>query len=122
MPDLSAGKKILIVDDDAAILELLRLQMQQEGYSTFLESSGRAAIELAKNPNVAAVLLDLGLGDMDGFEVLGKMRALRPELPVIIVTGCHQESEGRRAFEMGAWDYVTKPIDFQYLKNILLIQ
>lgn len=122
MPVSGPGKKILIVDDDANILQLIQHQMEAEGYATILEASGRTAVELSKNPQISAVLLDLGLADTDGFEVLAKIKALRPELPVIIVTGCHQESEGRRAFEMGAWDYVTKPIDFQYLKNVLLLQ
>ena len=118
---MNAGKQLLIVDDDTNILTVISRQMEEEGYSTILEHTGRAAIERAKNPGISAVLLDLGLVDMDGFQVLAKIRAERPELPVIIVTGCHEESEGRRAFEMGAWDYVTKPIDFQYLKNILTL-
>jgi DNA-binding response OmpR family regulator len=118
---MTAGKQLLLVDDDTNILMVIRRQMEEEGYTTILEHTGSGGIERAKNPSISAVLLDLGLVDMDGFEVLAKIRAARPELPVIIVTGCHEESEGRRAFEMGAWDYVTKPIDFQYLKNILAL-
>ena len=115
-------KIILIVDDEAMILEMMKYQLEYEGYAVITEKTGGGAVELVKNTKLTAVLLDLGLQDMDGFEVLKKMREIKPTLVVIMVTGRHEESEARKAFEFGAWDYVTKPIDFNYLKNILRMQ
>ena len=118
----SKPKIILVVDDEPAIVQLMKSQLEFEGYAVMTASNGADAIETAKNASIDVVLLDLGLPDMDGFEVLNKIKFFKPNLPIVIVTGNHQESEGRRAFELGAWDYVTKPVDFKYLKNILLIQ
>ena len=116
-------KVLLAIDDDVAILNLMKTQLEHEGYAVLSEETGEAALEAMKKTKLLAVLLDLHLANnKDGLEVLRQIRAIRPTLPVIIVTGSHDENEARRAFELGAWDYVTKPIDFNYLKNILLLQ
>ena len=115
-------KYVLIVDDDMAILTMMKAHLEIEGYTVLAESTGAAAIETAKSKKLLAVLLDLHLGDMDGLEVLKQIKAVKPMLPIIMVTGSHDETEARNAFACGAWDYVTKPIDFAYLKNILLLQ
>jgi DNA-binding response OmpR family regulator len=115
-------KIVLIVDDDPLVVNVIKGQLEFDGYAALGVDTGKAACETVENTKLFVVLLDLGLGDMDGFTVLQKIKELKPDLPVIIVTGNHQETEGRRAFELGAWDYLTKPIDFKYLKNILLLQ
>ena len=115
-------KIILLVDDDLAILKMMKSMLEMDGYTVLAESSGARGFEVAKNTKLLAVLLDLHIGSEDGFEVLKRIKAMKPALPVIMVTGNHDEAEGRKAFELGAWDYVTKPIDFNYLKNILLLQ
>ena len=123
MPDPTEVPKIvLIVDDDAAILKMMKARLEVDGYAVLAVSSGHAGLEAVKNSKLLAVLLDLHLVDVDGFEVLKQIKAVKPALPVIMVTGSHDEIEARKAFEIGAWDYVTKPIDFAYLKNILLLQ
>lgn len=115
-------KIVLIVDDDPDVTKLMKRQLESEGYAVMIEHSGLSAIESVKNTRLLAVLLDLGLQDVSGFDVLKAVKKAKPDLPVIMVTGSHKESEGQAALEMGAWDYITKPIDFAYLKNILLIQ
>ena len=115
-------KVVLLVDDDLAILKMMKSMLEMDGYVVITESSGARGIEIAKNTKLLAVLLDLHLGSEDGFEVLKRIKVMKPVLPVIMVTGNHDEAEGRKAFELGAWDYVTKPVDFNYLKNILLLQ
>jgi len=117
-----APKIILVVDDDRAIVDLIKRQMEAEGYATLGVTTAAEALEAARTTRLIAVLLDLGLGEASGFDVLAKIKAEKPGLPVIMVTGSHDEKEARRAFELGAWDYVTKPVDFTYLKNILLLQ
>ena len=118
----SVKKIVLLVDDDPDVLKVIKSQLEYEGYAVLMEQTGEAAIEAVRRVKLMAVLLDLGLVGMGGFEVLSRIKQIKPEVPVMIVTGCHNENEARKSFEMGAWDYITKPIDFKYLKNVLLIQ
>jgi DNA-binding response OmpR family regulator len=123
MPNSSPFPKIvLVVEDEPAIYQLIKIQLESEGYAVTGEMTGAGAIDRIKKSKIFIVLLDLGLPDMSGFEVLRQIRVIKPDLQVIVVTGHHEESEGRQAFNLGALDYVTKPIDFVYLKNILLMQ
>ena len=115
-------KIVLVVDDDTTILRLMKAQLEVEGYSVICESTGDRSVEAVKNTKLLAVLLDLHLAEEDGLDVLKRIKEMKPLLPIIMVTGSHDEVEARKAFEAGAWDYVTKPIDFAYLKNILLLQ
>ena len=112
-------KTVLTVDDEPAVLRVIKLELQSEGYTVLLAADGQAAIEIIQKNKLLAVLLDLHLQGPDGFVVLSQIKKGYPDLPVIMVTGSHDEAEARRAFDLGAWDYVTKPIDFNYLKNIL---
>ncbi len=117
------AKVVMVIDDDAAVLNLMKAQLEVDGYTVLAHSDGAAAAEAAKGAELLAVLLDLHMGGgLDGFETLKRLKILKPRLPVIMVTGSHEEAEARKAFDLGAWDYVTKPIDFNYLKNILLLQ
>ena len=118
----SVSKQILVVDDDPAIRKMIKIQLEMEGYAVLSAGDTPAAIDAAKNNDILVMLLDLHLSDGDGFQVLQAVKKTKPALPVIMVTGSHDEEEARRALEMGAWDYITKPIDFNYLKNILLMQ
>ena len=125
-PDLtslgSPPRLVLVVDDDPAILKVIKSQLEFQGYAVLTEETGTGAVEVVKNAKLSAVLLDLSLKDESGFDVLQEIKKLKPSLAVIMVTGSHEESEARKAFELGAYDYVTKPVDFKYLSNILLMQ
>ena len=112
-------KIVLLVDDEHAILDVIKSQLEYEGYAVLMEQTGEAAIEAVRNIKLMAVLLDLGLQGMGGFDVLEKIKQIKPSLPVIIVTGSHNEIEARKCYAMGALEYITKPIDFKYLKNVL---
>lgn len=120
MSDPAKSKSVLLVDDDRDVLEVTKLFFQMEGFQVLTADNGLAFIQSVQQGCPHAVFLDLGLPDMDGLEALKQVRALQPGLPVIVVTGCHEESRGRQAIELGAWDYVTKPVDLKYLKNMLL--
>lgn len=117
-----ASKLILIVDDDIFVSQMVAERLKVEGYAAMTAATGKEAVASLVAFRPACVLLDLTLPDMSGFEVLKRIKAFRPSLPVIIVTGNHDESEGRRAIELGARDYITKPIDFIYLLNELGMQ
>ena len=115
-------KIILVVDDEPAISRLMKDQLEANGYAVITVEKGSEVLEVVKNTKLFAVLLDIGLPDIEGFQVLQAIKKINQSVPVIMVTGRHEESEGRKAFNLGAWDYVTKPVDFQYLTNILLLQ
>ena len=102
------NKEILVVEDDEAIIRLLKLALSTNGYTPILSRSGLEGIStfLGKHPDL--VLLDLGLPDIDGMEVLSQIRAVS-ETPIIIVSARGQESEKVTALDQGADDYVTKP-------------
>ena len=100
---------VLIVEDDPALATALHDFLDLEGYHTSLESNGARAIERIRAEAPAAVILDLGLPDADGFEIC---RAVRPEYmgAIIMLTGAHGDNDHIRGLEAGADDYVTKPV------------
>ena len=114
--------KILIVDDDSGVVNFLKTALSLKGYSVISVSSGQEALMLKNYETFKIVLLDLGLKDVSGMKVLEQIGKYNPNLPVIMVTGCHEEAEARRALELGALDYITKPVDMNYLTRVLDLQ
>jgi two-component system KDP operon response regulator KdpE len=99
---------VLLVDDEPAILRLLRTSLAAQGYRTQEAATGAKALELAAGGGIDVVLLDLGLPDLDGMEVLKRMRAASP-VPVVVLTSRDEERTKVAALDLGADDYVTKP-------------
>ena len=106
---------ILIADDDDAMAALLDKGLRRAGFATRRVDTGAAAVEAAQDEDVDLVLLDIGLPDVDGVGAMVMMRALRPGLPVLLVTGHDTPADVLRGFESGADDYVTKPFEFDEL-------
>jgi two-component system KDP operon response regulator KdpE len=100
--------KVLIVEDELAIVRFLRASLQEQRFHVFESTTGRGALELAvaKKPDV--VLLDLGLPDMDGLDVLKRLRDWS-SAPVIVLSARGQEQDKIAALDQGADDYLTKP-------------
>ena len=115
-------KALLVVDDNQAVGQLMKRRLEMEGYEVFVETSGDHVLDLLKSKSIRVVLLDLELGQQSGLDILRQIKRLDPEMPVIMVTGHYEENAGREAIESGALDYITKPVDFQYLLNILSVQ
>jgi two-component system phosphate regulon response regulator PhoB len=103
--------KILVVEDEEDILELLRYNLEKEGYSLRLVTSGEDAITAALNDKPDLVLLDLMLPGLDGLEVCKELKANRhtSHIPVIMVTAKGEESDIVAGLELGADDYIAKP-------------
>jgi len=99
---------ILAVDDEIRILQLLRTTLQLAGYRVLTASTGTEGLQMAQQPDVDMVLLDLGLPGLNGFDVLARLRQVS-DVPVIIVTAWEEEDNKVRGLEMGADDYLTKP-------------
>lgn len=102
------GPRILIVDDEPQILRLLTVALNAAGYELFTAESGAAALKLAATGAPDLIVLDLGLPDRDGKDVLREMR-LFSDAPVIILSARDREAEKIEALDLGADDYVEKP-------------
>ena len=103
--------KILVVDDEEDILELLRYNLNREGYDVICADSGENALEIVKSRNVDLILLDLMLPNIDGLSLARELKA-NPKLnaiPIIMLTAKGDESDVVAGLEVGADDYVTKP-------------
>ena len=99
--------RILVVDDDPAIREVLVAYLAREGHEVLEADGGEAALHLAAGADL--VVLDLMLPGLDGWRVAEILRSRDPELPILMLTARGEEEERVRGFELGADDYVTKP-------------
>jgi len=100
---------VLVVEDDRAIAELVRLYLRREGFGVQVETDGVAALDAVGRLHPVAVVLDIGLPGMDGVEVCRRMRAADDWTPVLFVTARDDEVDRIVGLELGADDYVTKP-------------
>jgi DNA-binding response OmpR family regulator len=100
---------VLLAEDDPAISEPLARALQREGYSVLVRNDGTSALSEAMSGDVALVVLDLGLPDMDGLEVCRRLRAGRSSVPVLVLTARTDEIDLVVGLDAGADDYVAKP-------------
>jgi two-component system KDP operon response regulator KdpE len=106
--------RILIVDDEPQIRKFLEISLRSQGYAVAEASTGRQGLERLATQGAELVVLDLGLPDLDGHEVLREIRAWS-QLPVIVLSVRSSEAEKVRCLDAGADDYVTKPFGVQEL-------
>jgi two-component system KDP operon response regulator KdpE len=99
---------ILLIEDEPQMRRFLRVTLQSHGYRLAEASSGREGLKEATTRNPDVVLLDLGLPDMDGIDVTGRLREWS-EVPIIVISAREQEEDKVRALDAGADDYLTKP-------------
>lgn len=101
--------KVLIVDDEPAIVDLIRINLELEGLETLFCYSGREAVKYAQTFNPDLILLDIMLPDMTGFEVCKAIQSLN--IPIIMLTAKNDIKDKLYGLELGADDYITKPFD-----------
>jgi len=107
---MTTGKQVLIVDDDAPLLEMLSEQLQlHEEFITATATSGADALDISKDDYFDVIILDVGLPDMDGREVCRLMRRGGVTSPIIMLTGADTDSDTILGLDAGANDYITKP-------------
>jgi len=107
--------RVLTVEDDPEVLRLLERGLTAAGYRVTTADNGHDAVELAQDEGVDVVLLDIALPGLDGHEVLGRIRARRRGLPVLMLTARDDLPYKIRALDGGADDYLTKPFAFEEL-------
>jgi DNA-binding response OmpR family regulator len=113
---MRAVRKILIVDDDGAMRQSLAEQLELHGEFAAVECDTAArAIELAKTDRFDAILLDVGLPDMDGRELCQLLRRAGVQMPIVMLTGADSEADTILGLDSGADDYVTKPFRLSVL-------
>jgi CheY-like chemotaxis protein len=117
---------ILVVDDEADVAELFRQRFRQEArqgtYVLHFANSGDEALALLDDtiePELLAVLSDVNMPGMDGLQLLETIRQRFPELPVMMVTAYGDDERRRRASDLGACEFLAKPVNFDRLKERL---
>ncbi len=111
--------KILVVDDEVKECELLKRFLERKGYDVITSNSGEDALKKIRNKNPDTVLLDIMMPEIDGIEVLRRIREFDRDLCIIMVTVVNDKPTGIKALELGANEYITKPIDLNYLDKVI---
>jgi signal transduction histidine kinase len=117
--DGAAAGHILVVDDDADIRQLLVDRLQAQGYRPRAAVDGRQALELLANEEFGGAILDIGIGQIDGLDVLQYIRQRYPDMPVIMITASGSQESAIRAIGMGAQAYVLKPFEAGALQQAM---
>ena len=110
---------ILVVDDERTIRQILSGYLETVGYPVFTADGGEEALSILKEREIRFVLLDIRMPDMDGFQVLQRIRLLDPSIIVIMISGVGMENLAQLALRMGASDYISKPFNFEYLETVI---
>ena len=110
------GERVLVVDDDETIRRTLRINLRARGYEVEEVATGRDALATLDDAPADLVILDLGLPDLDGVEVLRRLRA-RSRVPVVVLSARQQSDDKVEALDEGADDYVTKPCIRRFVRS-----
>ena len=105
-----ASGKILVVDDDQNICELLRLYIEKEGFEVVIANDGRKALEMFEQENPDLIMLDIMLPELDGWQVCREIRK-KSQCPIIMLTAKGEVFDKVLGLELGADDYVVKPFE-----------
>src|SRR6266404_976203 len=103
--------RILVIDDEAAIRDSLRMTLEYEGYEFIGAATGQEGLALAERESPDLVLLDIKMPGMDGIDVLGRIRSQNESLPVVMISGHGTTSTAVEAIKRGAVDFLDKPFD-----------
>ncbi|MFH0960154.1 MAG: response regulator [Pseudomonadota bacterium] len=106
---------LLLIDDEQAYVNVLSRRFERKGFTVKVANNGTQAIQLARIEDFDVAVLDLKMDDMDGIEVLKIFKKMVPKMSVIMLTGHGSEQAARDGIKFGAFDYLTKPCDFQDL-------
>lgn len=114
--------RILVVDDDIEICSVLEDFLNLKGYAVYTASNGENAVRQVKEVKPHIILLDVAMPGIDGIETLQEIKKVDPAVGVIMITSVVDEELARRAIASGAYEYITKPLDFHYLEIVLLVK
>ncbi|MCK4641302.1 MAG: response regulator [Candidatus Marinimicrobia bacterium] len=113
--------KILIVDDEPNVCNFLSEFLDYKGFESTITLSGKEALNQLESEDFDLVLLDLIMPEMNGFEVLERINQMDNKVPVIILTGVRDQNVANDSMEMGAVDFISKPIDLDRLEQSIIV-
>ncbi|HPP87371.1 MAG TPA: response regulator, partial [bacterium] len=115
--DKNSKDTILIIEDDEAIIEILKIFFKENKFEVFTAFNGKQGLDLISRGDISLILCDIMMPVMDGYETLQNIRLLynQLEMPIIMMTAKSKEEDIVKAFELGANDYITKPFNFRVL-------
>ncbi len=113
--------KILIVDDEPNVCNFLSEFLDYKGFESTITLSGKDALNQLKSEDFDLVLLDIIMPEMNGFEVLERINQMDNKVPVIILTGVRDQNVANDSIEMGAVDFISKPIDLDRLEQSIIV-
>jgi len=108
---MDTHSELLVVEDDDALRQMLRLLFQDEGYRVWDAGSAEGALDLSREHEIDVVLSDVNMPGASGIELVGELRRIRPETPVILMTAFGSVASAVEAMRAGAFDYITKPFE-----------
>ena len=109
--------RLLVVDDEPEICDFLKTFFEDRDFQVETAGSGEAALKSAETFRPQVILLDIKMGDVDGLEVLKKVKQANPKVKVIMVTALETTDKIETAMRLGADNYITKPLSLEYLEN-----
>jgi DNA-binding response OmpR family regulator len=111
--------RVLVVDDEPAFLDMLTEVLTLAGYEVVTAAAAGDALKAVEMSAPDVILLDIAMPDMDGVTALQRLRAVKPTVPVIMLTGNSDEQVGRTTLRWGAFDYVAKPFESAHLLHVV---
>lgn len=115
-------RRILVVDDEQVVCKMLKKFLTHKGYAVTTALSGKEAIKKVEKERPQIVLLDIRMPEMDGIETLKRIRNIDKKVGIIMITAVKDDAVGRRCMELGAYGYITKPFDLDYLETTLMLK
>ena len=112
-------KKILVVDDELDLVDILCEELNLSGYETYQASNGEQAIEIAIQKRPDAIVSDINMPKLDGLKMLARMNEQGIRIPVILVTAYSDTQKIKEAWKLGAFDFLEKPIHFELLQSLV---
>jgi DNA-binding NtrC family response regulator len=114
--------KILVVDDEVEACNVLEEFLGSKGHEVHTALDGPSALDKFKEVKPQLVFLDMIMPGMGGLDVLKEMKEIDPSVTVIMVTVVTDHEQAKETIESGAYDYITKPVDLNYLENVMMVR
>ena len=114
--------RILVADDEIDVCNILREFLRLKGYEVETANDGEEAIRKVREFNPHIVLLDIVMPKMKGLDVLKEIQLIDPKIGVIMITGVIDSDTARHFLDLGAFEYITKPLSLDYLENVLMLK
>ena len=115
-------KRILLIDDEIEACNVLKEFLSGKGYEVYTAFDGPSGIDMVKEVKPHIVLLDMIMPGMGGVQVLQEIKKIDPAIGVIMVTVVTDIDKAKKTLELGAYDYISKPVDLDYLETVVMVK